>query len=58
MAKKVCNRKIQLLIKKLGVKPGRNCWLLRLEHYTVWLKDMDSKKIAEEIFGELQNVML
>jgi hypothetical protein len=28
-----------------------------LEHYTVWLRDPETKKIGTEIFGELRNVV-
>ena len=32
--------------------------MLRLEHCTVWLRDLDTKKIGGEDFGELENVVM
>ena len=32
--------------------------LLYLEHCVVWLRDLDTKTIGVEIFGELRNVVL
>ena len=32
--------------------------VLRLEHCFIWLRDLDTKKIGTEVFGELQNVEL
>jgi hypothetical protein len=29
-----------------------------LEHCFIWLRDLDTKEIGEEVFGELQNVVL
>ena len=31
---------------------------LILEHCFIWLRDLDTKKIGTEVFGELQNVVL
>ena len=32
--------------------------VLYLEHRIVWLRDLDTRKIEEEIFSELRNVVL
>ena len=32
--------------------------MVYLEHSIVWPRDLDSKKIGSEIFGELRNVVL
>ena len=32
--------------------------MLRLEHWFIWLRDVDTKKIGSEVFGELGNVVL
>ena len=32
--------------------------VLSLEHLIIWLRDLDTKKIEAEIFGELRNVVL
>ena len=32
--------------------------MLRLEHFTVWLRDLNIKKIGADVFGKLRNVML
>jgi hypothetical protein len=29
-----------------------------LEHYFIWLRDLDTKRIGTEVFGELRNVVL
>ena len=29
-----------------------------MEHCTVWLRDLDTKEIETEVFGELRNVVL
>ena len=29
-----------------------------MEHYFIWLRDLDTKKIGVEVFGELRNVVL
>jgi hypothetical protein len=33
---------------------GRRC----LQHCAVWLRDLDTKKIGTEIYGELRNVVM
>ena len=32
--------------------------VLCLEHCFIWLRDLDTKKIATQVFGELRNVVL
>ena len=32
--------------------------MLYLEHCFIWLRDLDTKKIGTEVFGELRNVVL
>ena len=29
-----------------------------MEHCFIWLRDLDTKKIGKEVFGELRNVVL
>ena len=29
-----------------------------MEHYFIWLRDLDIKKIGKEVFGEVLNVVL
>ena len=32
--------------------------MLWLEHCSVWFRDLDTKKVRAEVFGELRNVVL
>ena len=32
--------------------------MLWLEYCFIWLRDLDTKKISTEVFGELRNVVL
>ena len=32
--------------------------MLRLELSSIWLRDLDTKKIEAEVFGELQNMVV
>ena len=55
MAKEAFNRKISLLTTKLNIELRKK---LGLENCFIWLRDLDTKKIVTEVFGELRNVML
>ena len=59
IAKKAFNRKISLLICKLNIELKKKIrQVLCLEHCFIWLRDLDTKKIGMEVFGELRNVVL
>ena len=48
------NRRILLLTSKLSIKLRKKLVrFLRLEHCFIWLRDLDTKKIRAEVFGEL-----
>ena len=57
IAKEAFNRKMSLLTSKLNIELKKK--LVRcLEHCFIWLRDLDTKKIGTEVFGELRNVVL
>ena len=47
---------MSLLASKLNIEEIGE--VLCLEHCLIWLRDLDTKKIGTEVFGELQNVVL
>jgi hypothetical protein len=56
IAKEEFNRKISLLTSKLNIELRKK--LVCMEHCFISLRDLDTKKIGEEVFGELRNVVL
>ena len=51
------NRKMSLLTSKLNIElRKKNCQDLCLEDCTVWLRDLNTRKIGAEVFRELRNV--
>ena len=58
IAKEAFNRKMSLLTSKLNIELKKKLirCLLCLEHCFIWLRDVDTKKIGTEVFGELQNM--
>ena len=48
-----------VLTSKLNIElRNKLVLILCLEHSFIWLRDLDTKKIAVEVFGELRNVVL
>jgi hypothetical protein len=56
IAKGAFNRKISLLTTKLNLEEIGE--MLYLEHCFIWLRDLDTKRIQEEVFGEFWNGVL
>ena len=52
IAKEAFNRKMSLMTSKLNEEIGQ---VLSLEHCFKWSRDLDTKKIGTEVFGELRN---
>ena len=58
MVKNAVNRKTQLLTSKLNTFQEEIGQMLCLENCILWLRDLETKNIGAEVFGELQNVVL
>ena len=59
IAKEAFNRKMSLLTSRLNIELKKEIGqVLCLEHCFTWLRDLDTKKIRTEVFGELRNVVL
>ena len=53
IAKEACNRKISLLTNKLNIELRKKLVVLSLERCFIRLRDLDTKKIGVQVFGEL-----
>ena len=54
IAKEALTRKMSLLTSKLNIELKKKlvrCYVL--EHCFIWRRDLDTKKIGAELFGEL-----
>ena len=59
IAEEAFNRKLSLLTSKINIELKKKLVkVLCLEHCFIWLRDLDTKNIGAEVFGELQNVVL
>ena len=56
IAKEAFNRNISFFSRKLNT--GLKMKLVRCHVCTIWRRDLDTKKIGAEVFGELRNVVL
>ena len=52
------NRRMLLLTSKLNNELKKKLVVLCLKHCFIWLRDLDTKKIEAEIFGEFWNFVL
>jgi hypothetical protein len=53
IAKEAFNRKLILLLtSKISIEEEEISWVSCLEYCFIWLRDLDSKKIGVEVFGE------
>ena len=57
-AKEAFSRKMSLLTSKLNIELKKKLVRCYVWSISVWLRDMDTKKIEAEVFGELWNVVL
>ena len=58
IAKEAFNRKISLWTSKLNIELRKKLILCYVWNITLFGRDLDTKKIGEEVFGELWNVVL
>ena len=58
IANEAFNRKMSLLTSKLNIELKKKLVRCYVWSIVLWLRDMDTKKIGTEVFGELRNVVL
>ena len=57
IAKESFNRKISILTSTLNTEVKKKL-VLNLQYCFTWARELDTKRIRAEMFGELRNVML